>query len=81
MGLHPLQSLSIFPSIIKFHQPTEQEAYYPALNLSNSNFSDADFLSTRFPWIVYGAGAGHFLSTIDKNNLPFDCFLAANTTC
>ena len=29
---------------------------------------------------MYGAGERHFLSTIDENNLPFDIFMAADTT-
>ena len=49
LGLPPWQSLSIYPSIIEIRQPTERKASYPVIHLSNSDFSDAEFTSTRLP--------------------------------
>ena len=77
LGLPPHQSFSVCPSIIEFGDPTITET---TLNLSNSNFSDAEFSSTCFPWMMYGAGTGHFLSTIAENTLPFNITLAVDTT-
>ena len=78
LGLPPRQSLSVFPSVIEFSDYTIGPQH--ALNLSNSDFSDAEFASTRFPWMVYGAGSGHFLSTIATHGLPLHVVLAADTT-
>ena len=55
LGLPPRQSLSVFPSVIEFSDYTIGPQ--PALNLSKSDFSDAEFASTHFPWMVYGAGS------------------------
>ena len=77
MGLLLQHPFSICPSIIKFSDPTKTVT---TLNLSNIGFSDAEFASTHFPWMVYGGGTGHFLSTIVESTLPFDITLAADTT-
>ena len=61
MELSHWQSVSIYLSI-GHHvcRPTKREASYPPLNLSNSDFSDTELVSTRFHWMLYDVGAGPF---------------------
>ena len=52
MGANDAPCLSIVPSTFEMHVPGAQNTPMPYLNLSNSGFSQAEYRSTRFPWIV-----------------------------
>ena len=78
MGANGPPCLSIVPSTFEMHTPGAQNVPMPLLNLANSGFSQAEYRSTRFPWIVYGFNNGHFFSTIQAYGLPYDIILAAD---
>ena len=47
--------------------------------LHNSNFSAAEYKSTRFPWMVYGVwGCQEFLSACSAAGAPFNVVLVSN---
>ena len=79
MGPHDTPCLSIVPSTFEMHVPRVQNAQMPSLNLSNSELSQAECRSTRFPWILYGFNSGHFFSAIQAYGLPYDIILAGDT--
>jgi hypothetical protein len=52
----------------------------PALNLSNSDFSGAEFQSTLFSSVMFGVGLGQCISTVTNMNLSFNIMLAMDVS-
>ena len=59
-----LPTLSIIPSCFELHDKAHGEATMREINLANRGFSEAEFKSTIFIWMLYGFNSGHFLSAI-----------------
>ena len=78
LGAQSATYLSIIPSIFEMHVSGIQNTPMSALNLSNSVFSQTEYCSTRFPWIVYGFNNGHIFSTMQAYGLLYNIILAAD---
>ena len=73
-----LPSLSIIPSRFELHYQARGEATMREINLANRGFSEAEFKSTRFIWMIYEFNSGHFLSAIQEDSFPFEVIVAAD---
>ena len=71
-------SIYIIPSRFELHDQARSEATMRELNLAKRGFSEADFKSTGFLWILYVFNSGHFLYAIQENSLSFEVIVAAD---
>ena len=58
-------SLSIIPSYFELHDQARGEATMRELNLDNRGFSEAEFRSTIFIWMLYGFNSGYLFSAVE----------------
>ena len=71
-----LPSLPVSPYRFELHDQAHGEATMRELNLANRGFSEVEFRSTIFIWMLYGFNSGHFFSAIQENSLPFEVIVA-----
>ncbi len=69
-------SLSIRP--VSFGTFDKQPTASTLHVLYNSDLPTLAHSIARFKWAAYGFNSGHFVSTINKRNLPFDIVLACD---